>query len=53
MIPALSVDAFAAEVRLALADLPADEVEALTDGLEADLAERVAERGDELGDPVA
>ena len=32
------ITAFAAAVRAALGDLPADEVEELTDGLEADLA---------------
>ncbi len=37
------IDQFAADVRAALADLPADEVEELTEGLEADLAEALAE----------
>ena len=46
--------AFAAAVRAALADLPADEVEELTDGLEADLAEAYAEDlARELPDPAA
>jgi hypothetical protein len=48
------VDDFARAVRAALADLPADEVEDLTDGLEADLAERAAdEESPDFGDPVA
>jgi hypothetical protein len=48
------VDDFARAVRAALADLPADEVEDLTDGLEADLAERASdEESPEFGDPVA
>ena len=46
--------AFAADVRAALSDLPADEVDELTDGLEADLAERAAdEETPNFGDPVA
>jgi hypothetical protein len=36
---------FAAAVRAALSDLPADEVDELTDGLEGDLAERLADGG--------
>lgn len=45
---------FARGVRAALADLPAEEVEDLTDGLEADLAESYAEDlRRELPDPVA
>jgi hypothetical protein len=46
---------FAAAVRHALADLPADEVDELTDGLEADLAERAddADGSHDFGDPVA
>jgi hypothetical protein len=44
---------FAAAVRAALADLPPDELDELTDGLEADLAERAAESGNDLGDPAA
>jgi hypothetical protein len=45
---------FAAAVRYALADLPPEEVDDLTDGLEADLAERQEESADAaLGDPAA
>ena len=45
---------FANGVRAALADLPADEVDDLTDGLEADLAESLAEDlRRTLPDPVA
>ena len=45
---------FAAAVRAALGDLPADEVDELTDGLEADLAEAYAEDlARELPDPVS
>jgi hypothetical protein len=48
------VDEFARAVRSALADLPADEVDDLTDGLEADLTERAAdEDSPDFGDPVA
>ncbi len=49
-----AVTAFAAAVRTALSDLTGDEVEDLTDGLEADLTERLAD-GDstDLGDPAA
>jgi hypothetical protein len=48
------VDDFARAVRAALADLPADEVEDLTDGLEADLTERASDQDSpEFGDPVA
>jgi hypothetical protein len=45
---------FASAVRAALGDLTPDEVDDLTDGLEADLTERLAD-GDqvELGDPLA
>lgn len=46
--------AFAQGVRDALADLPADEVDDLTDGLEADLAESLAEDlRRTLPDPIA
>ncbi|MCW2840015.1 MAG: hypothetical protein JWR55_1498 [Aeromicrobium sp.] len=46
--------AFARDVREALADLPADEVDDLTEGLEADLAESLAEDlRRTLPDPVA
>lgn len=48
-----TVGAFARAVRAELADLPALEVEELTEGLEADLTERLAEDGSDLGDPVA
>jgi hypothetical protein len=45
---------FADAVRLALSDLPAEEVDELTDGLEADLAERAEdETAPVLGDPLA
>jgi uncharacterized membrane protein len=45
---------FAAAVRSALSDLGPDEADDLTDGLEADLTDRLAD-GDatELGDPAA
>jgi len=53
VLPA-QITAFAADVRAALADLPADEVDELTDGLEADLAEAYAEDlARELPDPVS
>lgn len=42
-------EAFAAEVRSNLTDLPTDELDDLLDGLGGDLAERLAD-GDELGD---
>lgn len=42
---------FATRVREQLSDLQTDEVDELTDGLQADLADRLAE-GDELGDPA-
>lgn len=52
-IPA-EISAFAAQVRTALADLPADELEELTEGLEADLSEAYAEDlARELPDPAA
>jgi hypothetical protein len=46
---------FATAVRAGLDDLPAEEVEDLTDGLEADLTEQAADAGTarELGDPLA
>ena len=48
------VAAFVAEVRARLADLPPEERQELTDGLEADLCDLVAEAGPEaLGDPDA
>jgi hypothetical protein len=43
------VRAYVTAVRAWLADLPADEVEELTAGMEADLAERAAESGGSLG----
>jgi hypothetical protein len=43
------VRAYVGAVRAWLADLPADEVEDLTAGMEADLAERAAESGGTLG----
>ena len=53
----LSIDpailTFAAAVRNALGDLPADDIDDLTDGLEADLSEQAADGGPELADPVA
>lgn len=55
MTTALDVDKvteFAAAVRRSLSDLGHDVVDELTDGLEADLAEKLAE-GAELGDPTA
>jgi len=49
-----AVSEFAAAVRAALLDLTPDEVDELTDGLEADLTDRLAEStASELGDPVA
>lgn len=49
-----AVSEFAAAVRAALSDLGPDEVDDLTDGLEADLTDRLAEpEGAELGDPSA
>lgn len=51
VVPA-EVRDFVAEVRVRLADLPVDEQQELTAGLEADVADLVAERGVEiLGDP--
>ena len=51
------VAAYVVAVRAALADLPSDEVDDLTGGLEADLGEQLAERGGHLegalGTPVA
>ena len=48
------IASFAASVRAELADLPAEEVEELTEGLEADLAEAFREDlARELGDPSA
>ncbi|MEO6116468.1 MAG: hypothetical protein ABIP33_08800 [Pseudolysinimonas sp.] len=54
-LPAISE--FAAAVRAALSDLSPDEVDDLTDGLEADLTDRLAESdgqdASDLGDPAA
>lgn len=49
------IAAFASAVRAALRDLPADDVDELVDGLEADLADQTADQGEafELGDPEA
>lgn len=45
---------FAAAVRAELSDLAPEEIDDLTDGLEADLAERLADTpAEELGEPVA
>ncbi|HWH98222.1 MAG TPA: hypothetical protein VNS80_07625 [Pseudolysinimonas sp.] len=47
------IGAFAAAVRAELVDLTPDQVDDLTDGLEADLSERLADAPDEgLGDPI-
>lgn len=48
----LTTQQFADAVRKELADLNKDEVAELTDGLEADLAERTMEEGNELGSPI-
>ena len=49
-----TIDTFASAVRAALSDLPADEVNDLTEGLEADLAEHFDEDPDEpMPDPIA
>ncbi|MEO8261197.1 MAG: hypothetical protein ABI566_01395 [Pseudolysinimonas sp.] len=53
VLPGTEVAVFAAAVRSALSDLPPDELDELTDGLEADLTERVDESGLDLGDPAA
>ncbi|WP_213816088.1 hypothetical protein [Glaciihabitans sp. dw_435] len=48
------INEFAAAVRTALAGLSPDEIDELTDGLEADLAESASDSGSiDLGDPVA
>ena len=41
-------DAFAKAVRAELSDLPKREIQELTEGLEADLAERFAEEGSDF-----
>lgn len=46
------VTAFASAVRARLDDLPAEEVEDLVDGLEADLIERREDSDEPLGDPL-
>jgi hypothetical protein len=51
--PTADVHAFATAVRQRLRDLPAETVDELTEGLEADLAERLEDDGAELGDPAA
>lgn len=48
-----AVAAFVAQVRARLGDLTEEEREELLGGLEADLAERLAEGETDLGDPVA
>jgi hypothetical protein len=54
LAPRPEVAAFVAEVRARLADLPPEERQELTDGLEADLSDLVGEAGPEaLGDPDA
>jgi hypothetical protein len=53
-IEAAAAEDFATAVRAALSDLPPDELDELTGGLEADLLERAAESGEaSWGDPVA
>jgi hypothetical protein len=47
------VQSFTDSVRAALKDLPQDEIDELTDGLEASLADRLDDQGGELGDPAA
>ena len=47
-----TVDTFAAAVRTELFDLDAEVIDELTDGLEADLADKLAD-GEPLGDPTA
>lgn len=52
--PLTDTRAYAAAVREALADLPADDVDELTEGLEADLAESWQENGGQpLSDPAS
>lgn len=55
-LPSTEVTQFASAVRSALSDLPPEELDELTDGLEADLSERLDETPDVevgLGDPLA
>jgi hypothetical protein len=49
--PALAIRDFAAAVRAALSDLPSEDVEELTDGLEADLTEQAEDLDAEGFDP--
>lgn len=51
--PRADIAAFAAAVRAELNDLPADEVDDLLDGLEADLSEQAEESGDAFSLPDA
>jgi hypothetical protein len=56
VLPGTEVAEFATAVRAALSDLPPDELDELTDGLDADLSERLDESPDAaagLGDPLA
>jgi len=56
MIATLSseaVETFAAQVRKHLGDLSTEDIDELTDGLEADLAEKAADLGEDLGDPAS
>jgi hypothetical protein len=46
----INIQAFAEAVRAELADLPKREIQELTDGLEADLAEKLAEEGVDFAD---
>lgn len=48
-----AISEFATKVRAALAGLSADEIQELTDGLEADLAERAADQGTNFGSAAA
>lgn len=50
-----TINDFAAAVRAELADLPKNEIQELTDGLEADLQDRFIEEGEDfhVGSPVA
>ncbi|QAY59691.1 hypothetical protein ET475_06580 [Microbacterium protaetiae] len=51
--PVDRIAAFAAAVRAELSDLPADEVDDIVEGLESDLAEQAAERGEDFQVPDA
>lgn len=48
-----AIQDFATKVRAALAGLSTDEIQELTDGLEADLAERAADQGTNFGSAAA